>query len=89
MQDNFKTVTVKFKNPIYNYQTSVGAECSDSEISRYFVGQWFNVGVYPVENMQQCCGIEILTPSNQFPAVPRPITEHQQNCILNNGQKED
>ena len=62
MQDKFKTVTVKFSDSRYNYQTSVVAECSDSEISRYFVRQWFDVGVYPVENMQQCLGIEILTP---------------------------
>lgn len=27
--------------------------------------------------------------SNQFPAVPKLITDQQQDCILNNGQKEN
>lgn len=48
-----------FKNSVHNYITTINGGVSDSEIESYFVGTWFNVGVYPAESMQQCVGVEI------------------------------
>lgn len=60
--DNYKKnmhlVTVKFKNPKYNYTTNVSGGTDEADIRKYFVGQYFNVGKYPRENMQKCIDIE-------------------------------
>lgn len=57
-----KSVKVIFKDPKYNYYTSVNGERSDDEIKKYFVGTYFNLGVYPVEDMQKCIKVEIKQP---------------------------
>lgn len=54
------TVLVKFRNESYNYKTSVSGAAGDDSIRAYFVGQAFDVGSYPVENVQRCIGIEII-----------------------------
>lgn len=56
---NFKTVEVIFKNPEHNYKTSVNPQSLDKSLNEYFVNTWFNLGAYPVENMQQCIKINI------------------------------
>jgi hypothetical protein len=40
----FKTANVQFKDPSYNYRTSVNGELSDEEIVQYFKGKTFNLG---------------------------------------------
>lgn len=59
MKTNLKTVLVKFENEKYNYKTSVNANSSEESLRRYFVGASFDMGCYPIENMQVCIDIEI------------------------------
>ena len=40
------SVDVIFKNPKYNYTTSVSAKATEESVRKYFVGQIFNVGTY-------------------------------------------
>jgi len=53
-------IKVIFKNPIYNYVTSVNPKVTEEEIKKYFVNTVFDVGSYPEENPQKCIEIEIL-----------------------------
>lgn len=57
-----KTIKVIFKDPEYNYKTSVSATATKESIKAYFIGQYFNLGAYPTENMQQCISVEIYRP---------------------------
>lgn len=50
-------VKVIFANPAYNYITSVSATTTKKSAEEYFVGQKFNLGSYPIENMQKCIKI--------------------------------
>lgn len=54
-----KTVKVIFANPEYNYKTSVSATATEESIKKYFIGQYFNLGIFPTEDIQQCINIEI------------------------------
>ena len=54
-----KTVKVIFKNPKFNYITSINPNVSDKDIRSYFINSSFNVGCYPIENLQVCINIEI------------------------------
>lgn len=54
-----KTVHVKFRDPKYNYTTSVSEAASNEEIVGYFFNQWFNMGTDLHDNMQQCICVEI------------------------------
>lgn len=56
--ENLNSVLVMFDNPKYNYQTSVSIQSTKESCENYFVGKYFNVGSYPVENMQKCIGIK-------------------------------
>jgi hypothetical protein len=49
---------VMFNNSKYNYMTSLSAQCAKQDAQDYFIGGTFDVGVYPIENMQTCIGIE-------------------------------
>jgi hypothetical protein len=51
-------VKVMFNDSKYNYMTSLSTQCAKQDAQDYFIGQTFDVGVYPVENMQTCIGIE-------------------------------
>jgi len=55
----FKTAYVQFKDPAYNYRTSVNGELSDEEIIKYFKGQVFNLG-HIDDDVQLCieCNVE-------------------------------
>jgi hypothetical protein len=46
-------VRVYFSNPKYNYTTTVGANVTEEEAKKYFLGKFFNVGVYPKEILQK------------------------------------
>ncbi len=51
-----KTAKVYTKNT--SWTTSING--TDKEIQDYFINQWFNVGVYPVEKMEQVLKVKIL-----------------------------
>jgi hypothetical protein len=55
-----KAVKVMFADSQYDYTTSVNAKATDKELKKYFVGARFNVGAYPIENMQECINISII-----------------------------
>jgi IS5 family transposase len=46
-------VRVYFSNPKYNYTTSVGPNVTEEMAKQYFLGKFFNVGVYPKEILQK------------------------------------
>jgi len=56
--DKLNTVKVKFEDSTNDYTTNVSTQTTEITAMQYFVGKRFNVGSYPVENMQQCIGIE-------------------------------
>ena len=51
-------VTVKFKNSKYNYETEVSPNTTAKSAYEYFVGQSFDMGSYPRENIQRVIGID-------------------------------
>jgi hypothetical protein len=51
---------VIFRDPIYNYVTSVSLTTTETDCKDYFIGKFFDVGFYPKENMQQCIDIEFI-----------------------------
>jgi len=65
-----KSVTVKFNNPDFNYQTSINPACTTEEIRKYFVGTMFNVsfslGYFDIkcENKQRCIDVEVSEADN-------------------------
>lgn len=52
------TVKVMFRDPKYNYITSLSARSTKADAEDYFVNQPFNVGDYPRDDYQVCVGIE-------------------------------
>jgi len=59
--NKLNSVKVIFANSRYNYITSVSENTNEKYATKYFVGTFFNVGIYPTENMQQCTRIEFKT----------------------------
>lgn len=59
-----KAVKVIFKEKKHNYFTHVNPSVTDKSIKKYFVGNLFNVGVFPEEDMQQCIKVEIKQPKS-------------------------
>lgn len=55
-----KVVKIIFENSVYNYLTDINPQCTYQEIRKYFVNSYFDVGVYPAENMQKCINVEII-----------------------------
>ncbi len=62
-QPRFKTAYVQFKDPAYNYSTSVNGKQSDEEIKLYFKGKVFNLGHGDKDDLQLCIDCEV-KPSN-------------------------
>lgn len=58
MNQKLNTVKVLFADSQYNYSTDVSANSTKESVNEYFVGKLFDKGIYPVENMQQCIGVE-------------------------------
>jgi hypothetical protein len=54
-----KIVKVIFDNKEYNYSTNVNPKATDEEIQKYFVNNYFDVGIFPHENLQKVIKIEI------------------------------
>ena len=51
---NYKNaVRVYFKNPKYNYTTTVGPNVTEESAKQFFLNKYFNVGVYPKEILQK------------------------------------
>jgi hypothetical protein len=54
------SVKVKFANSDYDYITSVSAQTTEESAKDYFIGQTFDRGTYPVEDMQKVISIEFI-----------------------------
>jgi DNA repair protein RadC len=67
------SVEVIFENPEYNYSTSVNPNATEQEIRKYFVGNMFDMGVYPSENFQKVIDIKY-KPNNNY--AHGGLTEH-------------
>jgi len=52
------SVKVMFADSSNNYETDVSSQTTKMDAIKYFVGNYFDMGIYPVEDMQQCIGIE-------------------------------
>jgi len=52
------TVRFIFKNKGYNYITSVSSHLKEEDARKYFVGQTFDVGRFPKEDLQKVIDIE-------------------------------
>ena len=57
-------VKVKFEDEKYNYETSVSDLSTKGSCEKYFIGKMFNLGCYPINNLQKCISIEFLTNNN-------------------------
>ena len=53
-----RIIRVMFKDSQYNYQTWCNG--AEETIKDYFVNSRFNVGSFPVENMQTCINIKFI-----------------------------
>ena len=58
VSNGLSVVKVKFKDPKYNYTTSMSASMTKESAEKYFIGKSFNVGEYPKENMKEVVDIE-------------------------------
>jgi DNA repair protein RadC len=67
------SVEVMFENPEYNYTTSVNPNATEQEIRKYFVGNMFDMGVYPSENFQKVIDIKYNSNNNY---AKGGLTEH-------------
>ena len=56
--NNLNTVKVLFTDSKYNYETNVSANSTEQTAKEYFVNKYFDLGVYPKEDMQKCIGIK-------------------------------
>ena len=64
MTKNLNSVRVVFRDGQYDYITNVSADATKEDCDKYFIDNYFNVGVYPKENMQKCVGI-VFTDNNK------------------------
>lgn len=46
----------------YTWKTSVNGKASDESIIKYFMGEFFDVGQYPKEKLEQVVKVEIFNP---------------------------
>ena len=53
-----KMITV-FLEDGTNYGTCISNNATETSATEYFVGKYFNRGVYPEEKMVKCVGIEL------------------------------
>lgn len=58
MKNNLNIVKVIFEDPMYNYFTHVSHNSTEEGCGSYFIGKYFDVGIYPKENMQKCIDIK-------------------------------
>ena len=60
MKKPLNTVKVLFADAKYNYTTGVSSQSTEETAKAYFVGKYFDLGIYPNENMQECTNIEFI-----------------------------
>lgn len=58
--NNLNNVKVLFSNSKYNYETNVSSNSTEQTAKEYFVGKYFDLGIYPKEDMQKCIDIEFI-----------------------------
>lgn len=76
MNQKLNSVKVLFADSKYNYSTDVSANSTKESVNQYFVGKLFDRGIYPVEDMQQCVGVEF-TDNNTTKQIPKQMTATQ------------
>lgn len=54
------TIKVIFKDPRYNYLTDINANAPHETVKDYFINTSFDMGCYPVEDLQVCIDIEFI-----------------------------
>lgn len=59
-EPKLQVVRVEFADSIYNYETSVSWTVKLSDLRDYFVGSRFDMGSYPIEDMQTCTSIKLI-----------------------------
>lgn len=55
---NLNKVDVIFKDKKYNYSTDISGDVTEVEAKEYFINKFFNVGIYPKDNLQKCISIK-------------------------------
>ena len=55
------SVSVKFKNKKYNYITSMASHVTQEIAEAYFVGNWYDVGLYNREVLRQVISVKVLS----------------------------
>jgi hypothetical protein len=58
-------VKVKFADNKYNYVTSINPQCTLEEVTKHFVNTYFDMGIFPIENVQKCIDIEYFNSNNE------------------------
>ena len=58
--NKLNAVEVHFDNSEYDYITNVSSNSTKVSCELYFVGQYFNVAIYPNENLQKCKSITFI-----------------------------
>lgn len=54
------SVYIEFEESNFNYYTNVSTNVSKDSVIKYFLGNFFNVGIYPNENLQKCIKVTYL-----------------------------
>ena len=86
-------VYVKFKDSKRNYHTSVNKLSNVNELESYFVNTYFNVGIYPKEDMQECIGIDITKDHDEvyiekiYPLADMDRYDFHKFMVWNRGEK--
>ena len=73
------SVRVKFKNSKYDYSTSIGANVSEDQARKYFVGMPVNVASYPREKFEEVIDIDY-TKGGNYKKGGRMMTEEENPC---------
>lgn len=58
--NNLNNVKVLFTDSKYNYETNVSSNSTEQTAKEYFVGKYFDLGIYPKEDFQKCIDIEFI-----------------------------
>jgi hypothetical protein len=59
----------------YTWKTSISATASYESTIEYFLGKYFDVGIYPIENLEKVVKIEI------FDAKTTVVTERSRSVV--------
>lgn len=66
LSNGLNSVEVIFKNPEYNYRTSLSPQSTEESARDYFVGKTFDVGIYPKEQMEEVIDIKFFKNPNKM-----------------------